>query len=267
MSPAAGTLDPDELAHLEEQRDFLLRSLEDLEREHDAGDLDDTDYEHLSDDYTARAAETLRAIKERRAAFESAKRPPNPRRTLVAGSAVLVFAVAAGIAVAASVGARQPGGVSSGGITVEQTDTQKAGACEAKMPTDPAPSVVACFRAILDRDQHNVVALTWLGWELRLSAGTGPTASVLMNAAADLEAKAVAADPSYSFAHAFRAIIAYERGDAAAAKKYLADFRSHDPSAEAQSIIQQEGLDAKIAQLAAATGSSTTTTTTTTSPH
>jgi hypothetical protein len=32
-------------APLEEQRDFLLRSLDDLEREHDAGDIDETDYE------------------------------------------------------------------------------------------------------------------------------------------------------------------------------------------------------------------------------
>ena len=38
-------LDPDELAALEEQRDFLLRSLDDLEREHDAGDIDEHDYQ------------------------------------------------------------------------------------------------------------------------------------------------------------------------------------------------------------------------------
>ena len=44
-----------------DQREFLLRSLEDLEREHDAGDLDDADYAALKDDYTARAAAVLRA--------------------------------------------------------------------------------------------------------------------------------------------------------------------------------------------------------------
>ncbi len=43
-------LDPDALAALEEERDFLLRSLEDLEREYAAGDVDDSDfrYEPLS---------------------------------------------------------------------------------------------------------------------------------------------------------------------------------------------------------------------------
>lgn len=50
------------LDELNEQRDFLLCSLEDLEAERDAGDLDDADYQALRDSYTARAAAVLRAI-------------------------------------------------------------------------------------------------------------------------------------------------------------------------------------------------------------
>ena len=42
----------DRLAALEEERRFLLRSLNDLEREHDAGDVDDLDYQSLKDGYT-----------------------------------------------------------------------------------------------------------------------------------------------------------------------------------------------------------------------
>ena len=41
---SSARLDPDELALLEEERDHLLASIDDLEREHDAGDLDDEDY-------------------------------------------------------------------------------------------------------------------------------------------------------------------------------------------------------------------------------
>ena len=63
-------LDPDALAALEEERDFLLRSLEDLEREHAAGDVDDSDFEELKDDYTARAAAVIRAIEDRTAAVK-----------------------------------------------------------------------------------------------------------------------------------------------------------------------------------------------------
>ncbi|HVM06330.1 MAG TPA: hypothetical protein VM242_14280 [Acidimicrobiales bacterium] len=50
------------MSALEEDRDFLLRSLEDLEREREAGDLDESDYVALKEDYTARAAAVLRAL-------------------------------------------------------------------------------------------------------------------------------------------------------------------------------------------------------------
>ena len=47
---------------LEEERDFFLRSLRDLEVEHDAGDIDDADYDALKDDYTVRAAAVIRQL-------------------------------------------------------------------------------------------------------------------------------------------------------------------------------------------------------------
>jgi len=50
------------LTALAEERDFLLSSLRDLEAEHDAGDLADTDYATLKRDYTARAAAVLDAL-------------------------------------------------------------------------------------------------------------------------------------------------------------------------------------------------------------
>ena len=47
---------------LEEERDFFLRSLRDLEVEHNAGDIDDADYDALKDDYTVRAATVIRQL-------------------------------------------------------------------------------------------------------------------------------------------------------------------------------------------------------------
>src|SRR3546814_7205783 len=66
-------LDPASLEALEDQRDFLLSSLEDLERARAAGDVDDTDYQTLKDDYTARAASVIRSIEagSRRARSET----------------------------------------------------------------------------------------------------------------------------------------------------------------------------------------------------
>jgi len=47
---------------LREERDFLLASLEDLERELAAGDIDHADYVTLKSDYTTRAADVLRRL-------------------------------------------------------------------------------------------------------------------------------------------------------------------------------------------------------------
>jgi hypothetical protein len=51
-------------AAMEEERDFLIRSLHDLESERAAGDIDQGDYETLRDDYTVRAAALLRRLEE-----------------------------------------------------------------------------------------------------------------------------------------------------------------------------------------------------------
>ncbi|MGI8756556.1 MAG: hypothetical protein ACR2MB_11970, partial [Acidimicrobiales bacterium] len=177
MSPALAAtprLDTEGLAALEEQRDFLLESLADLEREHDAGDLDDHDFTQLRDDYTARTADVLRAIAEHRDALATTARPRSRARTLATAAGVAVFAVLVGIAVAASVGARKPGGTSSGGITVAETTSQRAQACIPKINTEPPAISIACFRKVLDDDPENPVALTWLAWDISLAAGQAP---------------------------------------------------------------------------------------------
>ena len=53
-------MNPDELARLEEERSFLLSSLRDLEREREAGDIDELDYAALHNGYTQRAAEVIK---------------------------------------------------------------------------------------------------------------------------------------------------------------------------------------------------------------
>lgn len=52
------------LAELQEQRDFLLNSLRDLEREHKFGDIDDQDYESLRKEYVSRAAAVIKQIEK-----------------------------------------------------------------------------------------------------------------------------------------------------------------------------------------------------------
>ena len=270
-SPAS--LDPDALANLEEERDFLLRSLEDLEREHDAGDLEDDDYVTLRDDYTVRAAETLRAIDEHRLAFVDDRPTSGRGRTIAVFGAVVVFAVIAGLVIAASIGSRDAGETSSGGITVRKSPSQRAQLCVAKLQelqTKGPAKAIACYKAVLDDDPKNVVALSWLGWTLELSTGLNgiPDAQVaeLQSSASDLVERALKVNPDYSYALAFRAIMAYRHGDPAAAKKYLADFRAHQPSADAVQVIAQMDLDKNIDAALAAGSTTTSTAPSTTAP-
>ena len=93
------------------------------------------------------------------------------------------------------------------------------------------------------------MAKTWLGWQLELSSSMIPDAAqgkAIEASAQKLVEEAVADDPQYSYARAFRAVIAFRRQEYAKAKQYLADFRANKPSPDAESVISQFDLDAQI---------------------
>jgi tetratricopeptide (TPR) repeat protein len=110
------SLDDEERLRLEQERDFLMKSLDDLELEHDSGGIDDESYTQLHDDYTARAAAVIRTLRD----GVDARPPPPVRsqrvaRTRVAAVAIIVvFAMVAGVSLAFALGARLPGQTSSG---------------------------------------------------------------------------------------------------------------------------------------------------------
>lgn len=241
-------LDPDRLAALEEQRDFLLRSLEDLEREHDAGDMTDDDYAELKDDYTARAADVLRALAAQEAAFAEAKHPRSTARTAVWAVGVAVFALVAGVVAAQAMGARKPGESASGGISVVASPTQRANECSQKLGSAPEEAA-ACFEEILDEDPDNAVALTWSAWQLSLYSPSlpEPQRTVFQTEAANRLEAAVASNPRYSYARAFRAVVAYRNGRYEDAARFLEEFEENDPSTQAAQVIEQMDLKAKIA--------------------
>jgi cytochrome c-type biogenesis protein CcmH/NrfG len=105
--------DPAEKDELERERDFLLKSLDDLEAERAAGNIDDASYAELHDDYTARAAATIRALRDGVDARPAAPAVPWRRRGLVIAG-VVAFAALAAVTLAAALGARLPGQTSSG---------------------------------------------------------------------------------------------------------------------------------------------------------
>jgi cytochrome c-type biogenesis protein CcmH/NrfG len=226
-------IDPDELALLEEERDHLLASLEDLERERRAGDLDEADYESLRDGYTVRAAEVLTAIEQRRYVLRSRARPANRRRTIVTAAAVLGFAVVAGVLVAQGAGQRG-GGPITGAIDNLRAELVR---CQTASMQDPAAGIT-CYDGLLADAPDNVEALTYQGWAYirddRVSEG-----------AANLE-RAVQVDPDYPDARVFRAIVASRAGEHRVAADEIDRFYRNRPAPAAVQILRSQGLEREV---------------------
>lgn len=205
---------------LEDQRDFLLWSLEDLERERDAGDIDPHDYETLKEDYTARAAAVLRAIEEGRASVVPRTRSPW-RRTALAGLAVLAFAVVAGLLLAQALGRRDSGEVISGGIT--QSVTEKLNEANRRAGAGELQAAIELYDEVLEGQPTNAEALTYKGWMQTLSGDDEEGLSTLLAAAT--------ANPSYPDVHAFLAIVFFRNGLVEQASRELDRLDALDPPA------------------------------------
>jgi tetratricopeptide (TPR) repeat protein len=224
-----------------DQREFLLRSLEDLEREHDAGDLDDADYAALKDDYMARAAAVLRAEPPRAAS------PRRGNRAFLALAGVLAFAALAGIVVAQSSGRRGSGDSATGSI--DQSIIEKlneAGGCFSEGDADCA---IELYDEVLAEQPANIEALTYKGWATYVLLGeTEEALRLLLDAATT--------DPEYPDVHAFLAVLFFRNGLFQQASNELDRLDALDPPPDV--LAQIDGLRQQVdAALAAA---STTTT-------
>lgn len=226
-------LDPDELALLEEERDHLLASLEDLEREFAVGDMDEGDYRSLKDDYTVRAADVLEAIERRQSLIRSGSRAPRRGRAVVVAACVLSFAVLAGVLVARGAGQRG-GGTISGGIDNLRSELAR---CQTASMQDP-PAGIECYDDLLADAPGNVEALTYQGWAYirddRVAEGAANFA------------RAVEIDPDYPDVRVFRAVVASRAGDFEAAAAEIDRFYRNDPSPASVQILQSQGLEREI---------------------
>jgi tetratricopeptide (TPR) repeat protein len=229
-------LSPDRLAALEEERDFLLRSLADLEAERAAGDIDEADYQALTDDYTARTAEVLRAIDEHRDAVEASRPARSPGRLVAIVAAVAVVAVLAGVLMAQASGRRQPGDTITG--DAPRTATQEARACLELTAAQRPGEAVECYRDVLDRDADNPTALTYLAWTLYLASGGLEEADreqAVLSARGFLD-RAIDVAPDFADAYAFRAVVAFREGRVDDAAADLDRLDELDPPASVREI-------------------------------
>jgi hypothetical protein len=205
----ARPIDPDRLAAMEEEQKFLLRSLADLEREHDAGDVDEVDYQALKDGYTVRAAAALRAVEEGRSALPA--RPPVDWRRRLIGMGVVVVSIAlVWWALSASSAQRLPGQQISG---LDPRDEVQVVMSQARslQARDPA-SAAALYEAVLEQEPGNVEALTYRGWTLALSVMGEEDPNVgapVLDEASESLLQAIEADPTYPDPFCFLGIVRY----------------------------------------------------------
>jgi tetratricopeptide (TPR) repeat protein len=235
--PARRALDPDSLAALEEERDFLLRSLDDLEREHAAGDVDAADHAELKDDYTARAAAVIRSIEQRQEAMAAAAPPRSVGRRLVWGGLVVAFAVLAGVLIAQASGTRKAGDTASGEILAD-TRTLLSEGQQLAAARDYKGSIERYTKA-LELSPSNVEALTYRGWS-RFRDGDAAGAAV------DVD-DAIAFDPDYPDARVFRASLHLNAGEADAAAEQLRIFDTLPSPPMMQQVLAAQRLRERIA--------------------
>jgi tetratricopeptide (TPR) repeat protein len=256
---SARRLDPDRLAALEEERDFLLRSLRDLEAEHDVGDVDDGDYAALKDDYTARAAATIRAIDGHQQQLSAARPTRSPTRRIAIAAAVAVFAIGTGVLVAQWSGARGAGDSITGGIRGDTRDELlEARQAFSQNPPDYLQAIKVYDR-VLQQDPANVEALAYRGWMYRLVSlqASGTQRTDLQIQARDSLAQALRTDSKDPTSLIFMAAVLDDLGQPAQA---LADLDAVPPS-QIPSVVT--GL---VAQLRAQVTSQLHSSTSTTSP-
>ncbi len=229
-------LDPDALAELEREQAFLLRSLDDLDAEREAADLDDHDYAELSDDYTRRLAEVTRALEENRSAYAELDTKLNRGQRVLTIAGIVIVAVLAGVLLGRASGFRSPNDSLSGDI--RQSSTGLLSEADVLTREGRWEEAIGVYDEVLDLSPANAEALTYRGWLTnRLGEGDG---------LGDLD-EAVAVAPDYPDARVFRAIVLDDQQRFSEAAADLAVFDTLDPPAEIVGIVEGSNLRASIA--------------------
>jgi tetratricopeptide (TPR) repeat protein len=293
---ATATLDRETRDQLEADRDFLLKSLDDLELEHESGGIDNESYAELRDDYTARAAAAIRALRDGVDARPPKPRAPMKRRVaIIAG--VLAVAIVAGGALAAALGARLPGqtitgnsqpsssGAASGsGLTKAQKQQLKTEIITLQTQVNASPddydlrlnladayarnadlnNAIKQWDAAISIDPNRPEAQALLGRALYLvseQVSDKQSQAQLVGEAMQAFDKAIQAGPDYADAYYYRGIVNAALQQYAAAQ---ADFQTY--IVKAPNGEWSDNAHTLLAQVTTALQSPSTTVPTTTKP-
>jgi hypothetical protein len=233
----------DRIAELEEERRFLLRSLEDLEREHEVGDVDDADYTTLLDGYTVRTAAVLREIGSGKSRLAS-KKPRRWGRLVMTSAAVLALAIGIGFVLANAFGERGAGQEITGFDPGNDARVVLASARDAVNEGDFGLANSLFARVVQmerEREVDNVEAITYFGWTLALQSVQDPDAESSdqrLGAARVALRQAIELDDDYADPNCFLAIIEFNFfDDADAALPFVDACEEKNPTSDMEQLV------------------------------
>jgi tetratricopeptide (TPR) repeat protein len=233
LRDATGSASPEALAN---ERDFLRRSIEDLDEQRVSGEVDENDFAVLNSRYCQRLgeveAEIARQADARAGTTDDEKRSPDgpdepvsaskgprARRRLGSRRARLViglcaagcFVVAATLLAAALANTRLPGVSATGSVTVSSAQQEQETLDRAAIlgSQGQVAEAVQLYNQVLRADPNQPNALTYGGWLVRLAGLSSKNQVVLARGDASV-ARAVKVAPGYPDAHALLGVILYE---------------------------------------------------------
>ena len=218
---------------LEAERDFLLRSLDDLDSELVAGNIDPDTYRVLHDDYTARASAVIRSLDDGvdRQSPDAPRVPPWMRVLTVGG--IVVLAALAAVLLAHAVGQRSPGQTITGNAQASGSPTTLSPAAEleaakeaaaaqpnsydavmryarALLPSGDPATAIQEYVAASKLDPTQAEPLAYSAWITVLVSAQAPDAAskqALLDAAAKSLDRAIAVDPTYADSYVFKGLL------------------------------------------------------------
>jgi len=226
--------------HLEDEREFLRRSLDDAKSELEAGDLERADYDVLCRRDEARLGAVEAALRvldaeDKEEAEAESRRPPHRGRwllavgvaALVAGATLLAFDLAS---------PRAPGQPITGSIKVntqKQIDIQLAQAATLvnENSTTATQEALTIYAHILQEQPRQPQALAETGW-LEWEAGLHSDDKSLRTEGTTLVKQSLAVEPDNYAAHLFLGTIDFEgaHDTAAAIAQYRAFLKEKPPA-------------------------------------
>jgi tetratricopeptide (TPR) repeat protein len=268
--------------YLDDEREFLLRSIDDAARERDAGDLSDSDFDVLVVRDRSRLAEVeaeLAALGPEAPADAVPDSPDVPPRRRYGKWRRVGIVVACGFIVAGAVilvdhalSPALPGQAPSGTVTLskaQQIEDQLAAAALLAQDGE-AQQALVLYNKVLTEDPEDPDALAAGGW-LEWNAGVTGKSATVEQAGRQSEEKAVRVAPGFYGGHLYLGLILLDQDDnASGAITQFTAFLKDGPSAtEVKNFASQiapawtqmhEPLPAALAAEATATSTSTTTT-------